>query len=152
MKKQVIIYGLSLGALIILVKWIEYRFTIKDHVIEIYGGLLAVLFTSLGVWVAMKINKPKKEVVIVEQRVEVPVHISQPFTIDEAKLKEQGISRREYEVLALIAQGLSNQGIADKLFVSLNTVKTHSSKLFEKLEVSRRTQAVQKAKELGLIG
>lgn len=73
------------------------------------------------------------------------------FILNETELQRLGISKREHEVLELIAKGLSNQEIADKLFVSLNTIKTHTSNLFLKLEVSRRTQAIQKAKELRLI-
>jgi ATP/maltotriose-dependent transcriptional regulator MalT len=81
----------------------------------------------------------------------VPVS-SDNFQLNEALLAQTGISKREYEVLELMAQGLSNQEIAEKLFVSLNTVKTHTSNLFVKLDAKRRTQAIQKAKELGLIG
>jgi DNA-binding CsgD family transcriptional regulator len=151
MKKQILLYGLALGLLIMLLKTLEYRFVILDHAIEAYGGMLAVIFTSLGIWLAVKLTKPKKEIVIVEKEVLVPAAGGGTFSPDEKRLSSLGISKREYEVLELIAQGLSNQEIADRLFVSLNTIKTHSSKLFEKLDVSRRTQAVQKAKELCII-
>ena len=115
---------------------------------DIYMGAIALLFTGVGVWAGLKLTR-KKEVVVVK---EVAVLIDRDnFVLNENLLKQLSISKREHEVLELIAGGLSNQEIADKLFVSLNTVKTHSSRLFEKLEVSRRTQAVEKAKSLGLI-
>ena len=115
---------------------------------DIYMGAIAVLFTAVGVWAGLKLTR-KKEVVIVK---EVAVLVDRDnFVLNENLLKQLSISKREYEVLELIANGMSNQEIADKLFVSLNTIKTHSSRLFEKLEVSRRTQAVEKAKSMGLI-
>jgi len=148
-KKQTIIhtliYGLCGGILIVVLRLIEFRFLVVEHSIEIYGGLIAALFAGLGIWLGLKLTK-KKEVVVVK---EVPV--SQPFALNEQRLKDLGITRRELEILELIAQGLSNREIADKLFVSENTVKTHSSRLFDKLSARRRTQAVQIGKEMGLI-
>ena len=148
-KYQLLLYGVALAALTGLLKWIEYRFTIIDHATEIYAGLIALLFTALGTWGGWKLTrkKPEKEIVIVEKHVPV----EKPFAPDEKKIAELGISEREMEVLQLIAAGLSNQEIADRLFVSLNTVKTHTSNLFLKLQVNRRTQAVQKAQTLGLL-
>ena len=105
------------------------------------------MFAGLGIWLGLKLTR-KKEVVVVK---EVPVPVTQPFTLNEGRLKDLGITRRELEILELIAQGLSNREIADKLFVSENTVKTHSSRLFDKLSARRRTQAVQIGKEMGLI-
>ena len=145
--KKIIGYGLILGVLVASLRWMEYSFMIRDHAVELYGGLVAVLFTAMGIWLGLKITRPKKVVVIKEVPVIQPVN----FTLDEKKLKSLGISKREYEILQLIAEGFSNQEIADKLFLSQNTIKTHSSNLFSKLEASRRTQAVQKAKNLGLI-
>ena len=147
MKKQILIYGVSGGILIVVLKLIEFRFLVFEHSIEIYGGLIAALFASLGIWLGLKLTK-KKDVVIVK---EVPVPAIQPFALNEQRLKDLGITRRELEILELIAQGLSNREIADKLFVSENTVKTHSSRLFDKLSARRRTQAVQIGKEMGLI-
>jgi DNA-binding CsgD family transcriptional regulator len=148
-KKQTIIhtliYGLCGGILIVVLRLIEFRFLVVEHSIEIYGGLIAALFAGLGIWLGLKLTK-KKEVVVVK---EVPV--SQPFALNEQRLKDLGITKRELEILELIAQGLSNREIADKLFVSENTVKTHSSRLFDKLSARRRTQAVQIGKEMGLI-
>ena len=146
MKKHILIYGLCGGLLIVALKLIEYRFLIVEHSIEIYGGLVAVVFAGVGIWLGLKLTK-KKETVVVR---EVPVP-AQPFSVNQTRLRELGITRREHEILELIANGLSNREIADKLFVSENTVKTHSSRLFDKLSAKRRTQAVQIGKELGLI-
>jgi DNA-binding CsgD family transcriptional regulator len=142
-----IIYGLCGGLLIAFLKYIEYRFIIVEHSVEIYGGLTAILFASLGIWLGLKLTR-KKEVVIVK---EVPVTFSEPFVLNESRVRELGITKRELEILELIARGLSNREIAEKLFVSENTVKTHSSRLLDKLSAKRRTQAVQIAKEMGLI-
>lgn len=128
-------------------KFAEYRFLIKSNSFEVYAGLIAILFTIVGIWGGSKFIK-KKEVLVIK---EVLVQPTENFSVNENNLKQLSISKREHEVLMLMAQGLSNQEVADKLFVSLNTVKTHSSKLFEKLNVQRRTQAVQEAKKLGLI-
>ena len=146
MKKHILMYGLCGGLLIIALKLVEYRFLMVEHSIEIYGGLIAALFAAVGIWLGLKFTK-RKETVIVK---EVPVP-AQPFTVNQTRLHELGITRREHEILELIATGLSNREIADRLFVSENTVKTHSSRLFEKLSARRRTQAVQIGKELGLI-
>jgi len=150
MKKLVIyalIYGACGGLLIVALKLIEYRFLVLEHSIEIYGGLIALIFAAAGIWLGLKITR--KEQVIVEREVRVPVAAT--FVLNEAQLQQLAITKRELEILGLIAQGLSNREIAEKLFVSENTVKTHSSRLFDKLNARRRTQAVQKAKELGLI-
>jgi len=145
----VLIYGLCGGILIVLLRLIEFRFLIVEHSIEIYSGLVAVMFAGLGLWLGLKLTK-KKEVLVVKE-VLVPMPPTQSFALNEQRLKDLGITRRELEILALIAQGLSNREIADKLFVSENTVKTHSSRLFDKLSARRRTQAVQIGKEMGLI-
>lgn len=147
MRKQVVLYGLLLGVLIALMRFVQYRFLVLDHSLEIYGGLVALVFAGLGIWLGLKLTR-KKEVVVVK---EVVVNTGGPFVLNTEKLAELSITQREHEILGLIASGMSNQEIADKLFVSLNTIKTHSSRLFEKLDVNRRTQAVQKGKELGLI-
>ena len=147
MKKHILIYGLCGGLLIVLLKLIEYRFLIVEHSIEIYGGLIALMFAVLGIWLGLKLTKTKETIVVREVLLPAP----HSFTLDEVKLRELGITRRELEILELIAGGLSNREIAEKLFVSENTVKTHSSRLFDKLSAKRRTQAVQLGKELGLI-
>ena len=147
MKKYILIYGLCGGILIALLKVVEYRFLVVEHSIEIYGGLIALIFASLGIWLGLKLTR-KKEVVVVK---EVPVHAPELFALNEERLREFAITKRELEILELIAKGMSNREIAEKLFVSENTVKTHSSRLFDKLSAKRRTQAVQIGKELGLI-
>ena len=139
--KQTILYALAGGVLIALLKLIEYKHFVQAYPTEIYGGLLAAIFTAVGIYLGLKWTKQK--VVIVRE--------GGPFTLNEAKLKELGLTRREHEILGLIAQGLSNREIGEKLFVSENTVKTHSSRLFDKMSVNRRVQAVQKGKDLGLI-
>lgn len=161
MKRQTLIhaliYGLSGGVLIVILRLIEFRFLVVEHSLEIYGGLVALLFAALGIWLGLKLTK-KEEVVLLKEvvkevvrEVPVPLSTSEPFTVNEAQLRERGITKRELEILALIAQGMSNREIADRLFVSENTVKTHSSRLFDKLSAKRRTQAVQIGKEIGLI-
>jgi NarL family two-component system response regulator LiaR len=139
LRKSIILYGLAMATLFGILKFAEYRFVVRDLSLELYLGLVAVLFISLGVWVGRRLTRVKI------------INAESEFTIDEAALKRLGITKREYEVLGLIAQGLSNQEIADSLFVSTSTVKTHTSNLFVKLEASRRTQALQKAKELKII-
>jgi len=145
MKKHILIYGLCGGVLIVILKLVEYRFLVIQHSIEIYGGLIALLFAVLGIWLGLKLTKNKETVIVRE------VPAPQFFTLNETRLRELGITRRELEILELIANGLSNREIAEKLFVSENTVKTHSSRLFDKLSARRRTLAVQMGKELGLI-
>ena len=147
MKKHILIYGLLGGLLIAVLKLVEYRFLVVEHSVEIYGGLIALLFAGVGIWLGLKLTR-KKEVVIFK---EVAVAAVVPFALNEGKLKELGVTRRELEILELIANGMSNREIAEKLFVSENTVKTHSSRLFDKLGAKRRTQAVQMGKEFGLI-
>lgn len=149
--KHTIIYGLSLAALLFVLKWLELRFIIIDHALEIYIGAIAAIFTGLGIWLALKLAKPKVQTVVVEKQVYVPQNPAGEFSLNETELNKLGISRRELEVLQLIAEGLSNQEIAARLYVSLNTIKTHSSRIFEKLDVKRRTQAIEKAKRLSLI-
>lgn len=151
--KHVILYGISLAMLMFLMRWLELRFIIFSHAFEMYIGGIALIFTALGIWLALKLTKPKVEIQVVEQIVErvYQVDNNDEFKLNEATLTELGLSRRELEVLELMATGLSNQEIAAKLFVSLNTIKTHTSKVFEKLDVKRRTQAVEKAKRLSLI-
>jgi DNA-binding CsgD family transcriptional regulator len=144
--RHIILYGSSLALLLFLLKWLEWRFIILDHAIEIYSGAIAVVFTGLGVWLALKLARPKWKTVVIEK--EVPINRG---VIDQKELARLGLSRRELEVLHLMAEGLSNQEIASRLFVSLNTIKTHSSKIFEKLDVRRRTAAIDKAKKLNII-
>ncbi len=181
MKKQILIHGLAYGLcggiLIATLKLIEFRFLVVEHSVEIYGGLIALLFAALGIWLGLKLTRTKEVLVdrctsptvkegsltntsttdagaLLDSRAtapNVPVSVPQSFALNQARLRELGITKRELEILELIAKGMSNREIAAKLFVSENTVKTHSSRLFEKLSAKRRTQAVQIGKEIGLI-
>lgn len=146
--KEIILYGAALALLLFLLKWLELKLIILDHSLEIYIGAIALIFTLLGIWLARKLSTPRtmstNETLAAAPL--IPDHSS-----NQEAIEKMGISRRELEVLQAMSEGLSNQEIADRLFVSLNTIKTHSSRLFEKLDVKRRTQAVEKAKRLQLI-
>lgn len=146
MSRTIILYGLGLALLMIALKSIEYRYMLRDLSTEFYVTLVALLFTSVGIWVGLKLRGEKAS--LIEK---VPTDEIESEKLKAEQLAETGISQREYEVLQLMAEGHTNQEIADQLFISLNTVKTHSSNLFAKLDVKRRTQAVQKAKELALL-
>jgi two-component system, NarL family, response regulator LiaR len=139
LKRTILIYALTLAALLLLLKGIEYRFLIRDQKVEIYVGVIAIICTILGAYAGWKLTSDKKTAA--EER-EPGIRIL---------AEDSNLSPRELEVLALMAGGLSNQEIADKLFVSLNTVKKHCTSLFTKLDVKRRTQAIEKAKRMGLI-
>jgi DNA-binding CsgD family transcriptional regulator len=145
--KRAVGYGLAGGVLIALLKVLEYQHFVRAYPTEIYGGLVAVIFSAVGLYFGLRWARPKEVVVVKEVR----VPDGKPFELDAGKLKELGITQREHEILGLIAEGLSNREIGERLFVSENTVKTHSSRLFDKLGVNRRVQAVQKGKDLGLI-
>jgi DNA-binding CsgD family transcriptional regulator len=155
MKKTILLYGLLAGVLITVLKITEYRFLVIEHSLEIYGGLVAAIFAAVGIWLGLKLTKAREIIIVrevpVEVPVEVPIRATEPFSVNEASLTRLGITPRELQILQAIAAGLSNREIAEKLFVSENTVKTHSSRLFDKLQAKRRTQAVQIAKEAGLV-
>jgi NarL family two-component system response regulator LiaR len=147
MRKYVLLYGLLGGVLIAGLRLIEYRWLVVEHSVEVYGGLVAAVFASLGIWLGLKLTRHTETVVVREVIVPAPVD----FVRDISKVESLGITPRELEILQLIAEGLSNKEIAERAYVSENTVKTHSSRLFEKLGARRRTQAVQLGKELRLI-
>lgn len=165
--KATIIYSISLAFLLFLLKWMELRFIIIGHSFEIYIGLIALIFTSLGIWLALQLSKPnsgsyRAGTLVVEKEVYVTRHETLPDTLpaagrqadfvrDSSLVARLELSKRELEILGLLAQGHSNQEIATQLFVSVSTVKTHNQHLFEKLEVKRRIQAVEKAKRLNII-
>jgi DNA-binding CsgD family transcriptional regulator len=156
-KKTVLVYGILGGLLIAALKMAEYRFLVLEHSLEIYGGFVALLFAGLGIWLGLKLTRPREKVVVrevpvrVEVQVPVPVQVAGPFLRNEKRLEELGITPRELEILQAMAAGLSNREIGERLFVSENTVKTHAARLFDKLSARRRTQAVQLAKEAGII-
>ncbi|MFP9099032.1 response regulator transcription factor [Flavobacterium sp. RHBU_24] len=145
--KSVILYGASLAALLFLMRRLEYRYLIISNAQEVYTAFIAVIFMGLGVWLTLKLAKPKKETVIVEKE----VFVANAPSPDLDAAAAHSLSKRETEVLALMGKGMSNAEIADTLFVSLSTVKTHSGNIYEKLGVKRRTQAVEKAKQLAII-
>jgi len=145
--RHILLFGLAGGIVITLLKWTEYRYLVMEHSIEIYGGLTAATFAAFGIWLGLRLTR--KQIVLKEVQVLVPA--GQPFEVNSQKVAELEITPRELETLELIARGLSNREIAEKLFVSENTVKTHSSRVFDKLGAKRRTQAVQLGKEFRLI-
>lgn len=147
--KATIFYGICLALLLFLLKWLELRFIIFNYLLEIYIGAIAFIFTALGIWLALKLSKPKIETVVVEK--EVYIGRNEDFVLNKSLVTKLELSNRELEILGLMAEGNSNQEIANRLFVSLSTVKTHNQNLFEKLDVKRRTQAIEKAKRLNLI-
>lgn len=152
MRKHVLLYGLLAGVLIAALKLIEYRWLVVEYSVEIYGGLVAAVFAALGIWLGLKLTRPKETVVVREVEVrEVEVPAPATFIRDERKVESLGITPRELEILELIAAGLSTREIAARVFVSENTVKTHTSRVFDKLGARRRTQAVQLGKELRII-
>ena len=145
--KRVLLYGAVGGVLIAALKLIEYQYFVRAYPTEVYGGLVAVIFTAVGVYLGLKWTRPKETVIVREVR----VREGGPFALNTESLRQIGMTPREHEILGLIAGGLSNREIGEKLFVSENTVKTHSARLFDKLGVSRRIQAVQEGRNLGLI-
>ncbi|HET9209601.1 MAG TPA: LuxR C-terminal-related transcriptional regulator [Thermoanaerobaculia bacterium] len=145
--KRVILYGLAGGVLLVLLKVLEYQYVVRTYPGEIYGGLVAAIFAGLGIYFGRQWSRSREVTVIKEVRVPG----GEPFVLNTGKLKELGITPREHEILGLIAEGLSNREIGERLRVSENTVKTHSSRVFDKLGVNRRVQAVLKGRELGLI-
>lgn len=147
--KLVWLYGLTLAILLVVLRWLELKFLIYTHAFEIYAGIIAVFFTGLGIWLSGKLTQPKTEIRIIEKTLYRDTAL--PFEVNRKEMEALGISERELEVLQLLSQGMSNQEIGAALFVSLNTIKTHVARIFEKLEVQRRTQAVEKAKKIGLI-
>lgn len=147
--RQILIYGLSLAILLFLLKWLELRFIVYDYSMEIFVSAIALFFTGLGIWLALKLSRPKIQTVVVER--EVIINGDAEFKFNEEMFKELGLTQRELEVLQQMSNGLSNQEIADALFLSVPTIKTHASNLFEKLDVKRRTQAIEKGKSLKII-
>jgi len=144
--RYLFLYGALMAVLVFVLKWLQWKYLIADHSSEIYLGLIAVFFTLLGVWVATQLVKPKVQTVVVEKE----VYVTPPAegTINETELKKLNLTTREYEVLQLLTQGRSNAEMAEQLFLSLSTIKTHVSNLFVKMEVKSRTQAIEKAKRL----
>jgi len=149
MRKQVLIFGLVGGVLITLLQWTEFHFVVLQHSVAIYGVLIAILFAGAGIWLGTRLFAPRERIVEVE--IAAPAPPAPNFVADDTARERLGITRRELEILVLVARGLSNREIGETLFVSENTVKTHCSRAFDKLGARRRTEAVQRGKELGLL-
>jgi DNA-binding CsgD family transcriptional regulator len=150
MKRHVLIFGVVGGAIIALLQWTEYRFVVLEHSFEIYVALIAAIFAAFGIWLGLRLTA-KRETILVKEVLVSAGPATIPFTPNQQRREDLGITTRELEVLNLVAQGMSNREIAGSLFVSENTVKTHCSRAFDKLGATRRTQAVQLGRELGLI-
>jgi len=153
--RHVLIFGIVGGLLVATLHYSEYRFVVIEHSVELYGALVAILFASFGIWLGLRITRGReiiRETVVVKE-VLVPADASavRPFAPDTARQQALGVTARELEILTLVARGLSNREIATQLFVSENTVKTHCARTFDKLGATRRTQAVRRGKELGLL-
>ena len=155
MKRHALIFGVVGGLLIAVLQYTEYRFVVIEHSVELYGALIAILFASFGIWLGLRITRRRETiretVVVKEVLIPAPASASQPFAPNAVRQQSLGITARELEILGLVARGLSNREIATQLFVSENTVKTHCARAFDKLGAARRTQAVQRGKELGLL-
>lgn len=145
MKREILLYGLCGGLLIAALQFAEYRFLVVEHSLEIYGGIVAATFAVIGIRLGQTLTR--RDVVVVTERIPA----DGPFVRNDARTGELGITPRELEILEQIASGKSTKEIAASLFVSENTVKTHTSRLFDKLGVTRRTQAVQAGRSNGLI-
>lgn len=147
----IVLYAFGLGLFLFGMSWLQMQLFVLHNSFELYAGAIALAFTALGIWLARKLTAPRVEQVMVTNNVATPLPADSVFAPDPTALAKVNLSRREMEVLELMARGLSNGEIAERLFVSLNTVKTHSSNLYSKLDAKRRTQAVDKAKQLKLI-
>jgi two-component system, NarL family, response regulator LiaR len=145
-KKEVLVYGVAGALLIVALRLIEYRFLVLEHSVQIYAALIASMFAGLGIWLGVTLTKKGPA-----RSVDLQPLVDRPFAANSEKIQSLGITPRELEILQLIADGMSTREIASALFVSENTVKTHASRLFGKLDVNRRTKAVQVAKTMGLI-
>lgn len=148
MKKSILIYALALAGLVFLLKFVQYSFIMRDLSIEIYISIIALFFTILGIWAGLRLTGQKRPD---ESKTSDEMTQTGQKHPREDIITKLGISRREYEVLVLMSGGLSNQEIADHLYVSLNTVKTHAANLYIKMDVSRRTQAISKGREWGIL-
>jgi DNA-binding CsgD family transcriptional regulator len=155
MKRHVLIFGVVGGLLIVALQYTEYRFIVIEHSVELYGGLVAILFAAFGIWLGLRITRRRETIreTVVVKEVLLPAEAKslEPFAPNTAQQQSLGITARELEILTLVARGLSNREIALQLFVSVNTVKTHCARAFDKLGAARRTQAVQRGKEMGLL-
>ena len=147
--RHIILYGLATASLIFGLKWLQWNFLIMENAIDIYIGLLAIIFTMLGAWIATQLIKPKIQTVFLEKH--IMIYKPREFILNQAGLKRLNLTNREYQILKLIVQGYSNSGIAEKLFLSLSTIKTHVSNLYTKINVKSRFQAIAVAKKMKIV-
>jgi DNA-binding NarL/FixJ family response regulator len=157
-RRTVLLYGLLAGVLTALLRVIEYRFLVLDHALEIYGGLVAVLFAAVGAWLGRRMLAPRERVDVIRDPATVvaagaapPAEPARAPAPTATPVPTVALTRREQEILELIAAGLSTREMAERLGVSENTVKSHAARLFDKLGARRRTQAVQSARAAGLL-
>ncbi len=135
MWRLILVYGAALAALAFLLEWLDYKHAVHAWTTEFYVACIAVVFVALGIWVGNRLTaKPRLA-----------------YARNEAAIASLGISARECEVLEMLAAGHANKVIARRLDISPNTVKTHIARLYEKLEVASRTQAIGKARELDIL-
>jgi two-component system, NarL family, response regulator LiaR len=154
MKRHVLIFGLVGGLLLATLQYTEYRFIVIEHSVELYGALVAILFATFGIWLGLRITRRRERIVVKEVLAPTSAGSAEPaapFAPNAAEQQRLGITARELEILTLVARGLTNREIANQLFVSENTVKTHCSRVFDKIGAARRTQAVRHGKDLGLL-
>lgn len=145
--KDILLYALSLGILLLVMTSLRIKFLILDNQTEVYIGIIATLFTLLGIWLALKLSKPTIKEVIIEREI-----LKSDYEINTSKIEALGLSARELEILGMMSKGLSNQEIAETLYISLSTVKSHIANIFSKLDVKRRTQAIETARQWRIIG
>lgn len=154
MRRHVLLYGLIGGLMVAALRFVEYRWLVVEHSLELYGGIVAALFAALGIWLGLRLTRRNDVATAPESASTTSAATTAseaPFTRDHMRVAALGITPRELEMLELVATGLSNKEIAAREFVSENTVKTHLSRVFDKLGAKRRTQAVQLAKQMRLI-
>lgn len=147
--KANILYGVILALGLFLLKWLQVQLVVSNHLFEVYMGIIAISFTGFGIWLSHKLFTPNYKTPYIENAQQtLYAHIQ---LVEQNTVLQFDLSKRELEVLDLMAQGLSNAEIAEHLHVSLNTIKTHTSRLYVKMDVKRRTQAIDKAKKLNLL-
>lgn len=148
--RHFLLYGAAMALLVFVLKWLQWKYLVHDHAIEVYIGLVAVLFTGLGGWVAVQLVGKQVRTVVVEKEVPVAAPLDAELGVNDVELAKLELTTREYEVLCLLSTGRSNAEIGERLFLSVSTVKTHVSNLLLKLDVKNRTQAAEKANRLRL--
>ena len=145
--RPILFFGAAGGLLVASLRFVEYRFLVVEHSIEIYSGLIALLFAAVGIRLGLTLTKTREVTVIKEVAVAAPTE----FARNEQQVAALAITPRELDILDQIAAGKSTREIAQALFVSENTVKTHLASIYRKLEVDRRVDALRVARVHGLL-